>query len=176
MEQLKEAFEILSKGVILSQNSKKYSEVVNFLAIDENFEKLSSLVSQLGFELIGENGYFYFVKESTMTPTEVQLFVESHKKVIVAIAILKQIIPLLSPNDTIKITDFTAELTKRVDESLEQKLYFLFGELDTKTKIEEFFKLLEKRAILERVNAKDKDSFRVMQSINYYLKIVESVG
>ena len=39
--------------------------------------------------------------------------------------------------------------------------------------VEEFFKLLERFFIVEKI---DKDSYKVLNSINYYIKIVESVG
>ena len=176
MEQLKTAFSILSKGIIISQNSQKYHDIANFLNIDDNFDMLYKLLHQLGFELVGENGYFYLAKEERLTAEESEYFVSKHKKTIVAISILKQIIPLTAPNDILKQSEFMVEFLKRKDDLLLKKIDYLFGETDTKTMIEEFFKLLDKAFVIERIDTKDKDSYKVMHSINYYVKIVESIG
>jgi len=56
--EIKDVFEVLSKGVIISTNSKKYENFAKFLSIEENFEELDKAVAKLGFYLVGENGYF----------------------------------------------------------------------------------------------------------------------
>jgi len=48
-------------------------------------------------------------------------------------------------------------------------------EFDDFELLEELFKLLEKNFIIEKVSLKDKNSYKVLNSINYFVKIVESV-
>ena len=169
MAGMKECFEVLSKGVIVSNNSDKFFEVANFLNIEDNFEEFSDVVEKLGFKVIGESGYFYLTKETQ----EVESFVNNHKKAIISISILKQIYPLISPNFSLKQTDFIVDFDKKRDENLENRLKFITTNSDFKSMVEEFFKLLERFFIVEKI---DKDSYKVLNSINYYIKIVESVG
>ncbi len=170
----KEAYEVLSKGIIVSLNSQKYLKISNFLNIDDNFEEFDDILEKIGYRLVGENGYFYIVKISKLERSEVESFVNTHKKTIVSISILKQIFPLISVGDTIKQTLFTNEITKKDDELIFEKFNFLFGKLDLKSYIEEFFKLLEKSFVIEKISSKNKDSYRVLNALSYYIKLVES--
>ena len=174
MAGMKEAFAVLSKGIVVSINSQKYHDVANFLNVDENFEAFDETVNRLGFRLEGENGYFYLVKEERLSGDELEQFVNTHKKIIVAIALLKQIFPLIGVGETLTQTGFTAELLKKEDETIDRMLRFIGSGSDTKTLIEEFFKTLLKHDIIERVAAEDKDRYKVLNSYNYYVKIVES--
>ena len=45
---------------------------------------------------------------------------------------------------------------------------------ETKTLLEEFFKLLEKHDLIERITAEDRDRYKVLNSYGYYVKIMES--
>ena len=65
------------------------------------------------------------------------------------------------------------DFDKKRDENLENRLKFITTNSDFKSMVEEFFKLLERFFIVERI---DKDSYKVLNCINYYIKIVESVG
>jgi hypothetical protein len=171
MENLKaEVFNILLKGIIISINSAKYHKLANYLNVDENFEHFNDVLNQIGYEVIGENGYFYLIKKERLSNDEVENFINFHKKTIVAISILKQIYPLISANDTITITDFIGEFNKKINSNIQDKLNFLFNE-DRKTQIEELFKLFEKNFVFEKI---DKNSYKVLNSINYFIKIVES--
>jgi len=170
-----EIFNVLSKGIIISNKSDKYFELANYLNIDENFEKFDEIVNELGYKLIGENGYFYLTKKSKIENLDVESFLSFYKKTIVAISILKQVYPLITAGDIIKITDFIVEVEKKTNSNIDEKLDFLFGNTDKKTKIEEFFKLLEKNFVIEKIDSTDKNSYEVLNSINYFIKIVESV-
>jgi hypothetical protein len=167
-------FDTLSKGVIISINSDKYHEMANYLNIDENFEAFNETINEIGYKVVGENGYFYLSKNEKLENSEVENFIAFHKKTIVAISILKQIYPLIASADIISFTDFIVEFEKKLNPDIEDKLNYLFSS-DKKTQIEELFKLLEKNFIIEKVSQKDKNSYKVLNSINYFVKIVESV-
>ena len=167
-------FDTLSKGVIISINSDKYHDMANYLSIDENFEAFNETINEIGYKVVGENGYFYLSKNERLENSEVENFIAFHKKTIVAIAILKQVYPLIASGDIISFTDFIVEFEKKLNPDIEDKLNYLFSS-DKKTQIEELFKLLEKNFIIEKVSQKDKNSYKVLNSINYFVKIVESV-
>jgi hypothetical protein len=167
-------FDTLSKGVIISINSDKYHEMANYLSIDENFEAFNETINEIGYKVVGENGYFYLSKNEKLENSEVENFISFHKKTIVAIAILKQIYPLIASGDIISFTDFIVEFEKKLNPDIEDKLNYLFSS-DKKTQIEELFKLLEKNFIIEKISQKDKNSYKVLNLINYFVKIVESV-
>ena len=167
-------FDTLSKGVIISINSDKYHDMANYLSIDENFEAFNETINEIGYKVVGENGYFYLSKNEKLENSEVENFIAFHKKTIVAISILKQIYPLIASADIISFTDFIVEFEKKLNPDIEDKLNYLFSS-DKKTQIEELFKLLEKNFIIEKVSQKDKTSYKVLNSINYFVKIVESI-
>jgi hypothetical protein len=170
-----EAFEILSKGVIVSLNSDKYFEIANFLNVDENFEEFDEIVGKIGFRLFGENGYFYLGKNKKLDQSEIESFISNHKKMIVAISILKEVYPLVSSGEIIQITNFIVDLKAKKSDIVSDKFKFLFGETDKKSMVEEFFKLLEKGFVIEKLNTTDKDSYKILNSINYFVGMIESV-
>ena len=154
-------FDTLSKGVIISINSDKYHDMANYLSIDENFEAFNETINEIGYKVFGENGYFYLSKNEKLENSEVENFIAFHKKTIVAIAILKQIYPLIASGDVISFTDFIVEFEKKLNPDIEDKLNYLFSS-DKKTQIEELFKLLEKNFIIEKISQKDKNSYKVL--------------
>lgn len=172
---LDEVFKVLSKGVLVSINSQKYSEVANFLMIDENFDELSGIMKRLGFLLHGENGYYYLSKTQKMNELELQSFLNNHKNMIMCIAILKQLFPHLERGKTLLQTDFIVQLKQKEDALLQQKFEYIFKSSDTKELVERFFDLLEKNYILEKQHSDAKDSYLVLSALEYYVKIVQSV-
>jgi len=170
-----EVFKVLSKGVMVSINSRKYHEIANFLLIDENFEETYALLNKLGFILNGENGYFFISKKESMNEAELQSFLHNHKKILVAIAILKQLFPYLDKGNILKQTDFIVHYKQKEDALLEQKLQYIFDTKDFKDIVEKFFDLLEKNYIVEKKDSDSKDEYLVLSSLEYYLKIVQSV-
>jgi hypothetical protein len=170
-----EVFKVLSKGVMVSINSQKYHDIANFLMIDENFDEMSELLNKLGFILNGENGYFFISKKESMSESELQSFLNNHKKVLIAIAILKQLFPYLDRGNILKQTDFIYNYKQKDDTLLEQKFEYIFETKDLKDVVEKFFDLLEKQYIIERKNSDSKDEYLVLSSLEYYLKIVQSV-
>jgi hypothetical protein len=176
MEDIKaEVFEVLSKGIVVSLNSDRYFEIANFLNIDENFEIFDDIVSAIGYHLIGENGYFYLSKNKRLDSSEIESFIVTHKKTIIAISILKEMYPLISAGDTISFVTFVKDMQGKESDLIRQKMNYLFDGMDEKSASEEFFKLLEKNFILERISSKDKNSYKVLNSIGYFVNIVESV-
>jgi hypothetical protein len=170
-----EVFKVLSKGVMVSINSQKYHDIANFLMIDENFDEMYGLLNRLGFILNGENGYFFISKKESMSESELQSFLNNHKKVLIAIAILKQLFPYLDRGNILKQTDFIYNYKQKDDTFLEQKFEYIFETKDLKDVVEKFFDLLEKYYIIERKNSDSKDEYLVLSSLEYYLKIVKSV-
>jgi hypothetical protein len=170
-----EAFDVLSKGIVVSLNSDRYFEIANFLNIDENFEIFDGTVSAIGYRLIGENGYFYLSKNKRLDGHEIDSFISAHKKSIIAISILKEIYPLISAGDTLLFVEFIKDIHGKESDLIRQKMIFLFDDMDEKSASEEFFKLLERHFILERINSKDKNNYKVLNSIGYFVNIVESL-
>ncbi|MDQ7067461.1 MAG: hypothetical protein Q9M40_05550 [Sulfurimonas sp.] len=173
---LDEVFKILSRGVIVSINSQKYLEIAKYLMIDENFEELKNLVKKLGFRLNGENGYFYLSKNEDMNEAERNSFLNNHKNILIAIAILKQLFPFIDRGEILKQTDFIVNYKQKNDALLEQKFEYIFKSKDLKDVVEKFFDLLEKSYILEKKDSDSKDEYLVLSSIEYYTKIVQSVA
>jgi hypothetical protein len=170
-----EVFKVLSKGVMVSLNSKKYLDVASFLMIDENFDELSTLLDKIGFKLNGENGYFYISKKENMNEAELHSFLQNHKNILVAVAILKQVLPYIDKGNTVKQTEFTYQYLQKDNTALEQKFEYIFETRDLKDVVERFFGLLEKAYILEQKDRENKDEYLVLSSIEYYLNIVERV-
>lgn len=172
---LDEVFKILSKGVIVSINSQKYLEAAKFLMIEENFDELERLLKKLGFVLNGENGYFYISKKESMNESELNSFLNNHKNILIAIAILKQLFPYLDRGNILKQTDFIVAYKQKEDALIEQKFEYIFKTKDLKDIVEKFFELLEKNFIVEKKDNDSKDEYLVLSSIEYYTKIVQSV-
>jgi len=170
-----EVFKVLSKGVMVSLNSRKYLDVANFLMIDENFDELSILLAKIGFKLNGQNGCFYISKQESMNEVELHSFLKNHKDVLVAVAILKQILPYIDRGNTLKQTEFTHQYIQKDDAGLEQKFEYIFETRDLKDVVEKFFDLLEKNYIIERKDRDNKDEYLVLSAIEYYINIVERV-
>jgi hypothetical protein len=171
---LDEVFKVLSKGILISLNSQKYSDEAKFLMIEENFEELSRIMKKLGFILNGENGYFYLSKKEKMNDAELQAFLNNHKNILLCIAILKQLFPYLERGTLVKQTDFIVQLKQKEDSLLEQKFEYIFKTKDLKDIVERFFDLLEKNYILEKKENDSKDEYLVLSALDYYLKIVQS--
>lgn len=170
-----EVFKVLSKGVMVSVQSQKYYDIANFLMIEENFDELFELLEKLGFILNGENGYFYISKKESMSEPELTSFLNNHKKLLVSIAILKQLFPYLDRGTILKQTDFIYQYKQKDDTLIEQKFEFIFETKDLKDVVERFFDLLEKNYVIERKDSESRDEYLVLSSLEYYLKIVQSV-
>ena len=170
-----EVFKVLSKGVMVSINSQKYLGEAKFLMIDENFDELSGILKKLGFTLVGENGYFYISKKEKLNDTEVNAFINTHKNIFIAIAILKQLFPYVDRGNILKLTEFINILKQKDDVSLEQKLEYLFNTKDLLEAVEKFFDLITKHNVFERKDSDSKDEYLVLSSLEYYTKIIQSV-
>ena len=173
---LDEVFKVLSKGVIVSINSQKHLEVAKFLMMEENFDELFKILKKLGFTLNGENGYFYVSKKENMNEGELASFLNNHKNILMAIAILKQLFPYLDRGSVLKQTDFIVSYKQKEDARLQQKMEYVFKSKDLKDLVEKFFDLLEKNYVLEKKDNDSKDEYLVLSSIEYYSKIVQSVA
>ena len=169
------AFKVMMKGVIVSRNSAKYGEIATFLLNEENCIAYEEVLQTLGYELNGENGYFYLSKTETLSGDEIDQFIQSHREVFMLISILKQLLPHTRSRSTIKYTEFVAEFEAKRDEHLEKKWHYIFKDSDLKNSSEKFFERLTKEFIVEKIDKNDKDSYRVLNSIDYYLSFLESM-
>ncbi|HIP51914.1 MAG TPA: hypothetical protein EYG94_07495 [Campylobacterales bacterium] len=169
------AFKVMMKGVIVSRNSEKYGEIATFLLNEENFMNYETILQELGYELNGENGYFYLSKSESLSTEEIDQFIQSHKDVFMLISILKQILPHARSGSTIKYTEFVAKFKEKKDAHLEEKWHYIFKENDLKQSSEKFFERLMKEYIIEKTDKNDKDSYLVLNSLEYYLSFLESM-
>ena len=170
------AFRVMSKGVIVSRNSAKHGEIATFLLNDENYITFENVLHHLGYELNGEDGYFYLSKSETLSSDEIEQFVQGHKEVFMLISILKQLLPHARSGGVIKYTEFVAQFEEKRNEQLDKKWRYIFKDSDLKHSTEKFFERLQKEFIVEPIDKKDKDSYRVLNSLEYYLSFLESMG
>jgi|GEM_PF-1481138 hypothetical protein len=162
-------FEVLSRGVIVSTNSRRFFEIAQWLSDRENFTSLSQLLNRLGLYLIGENGYFYLSKE--LKGGEEEKFFTSHKNVILAIAQLKRVFVHLEQGHRIKKSEFIRRFDAKRDEKI---LKTLFDTSDLLEITDKLFSLLEKNFVVEPLEGRDE--YLVLNSIGYYLDIVEAIA
>lgn len=168
-------FKVMMKGVMISRNSQKYGEIATFLLNEENYIRYEEVLQTLGYELNGENGYFFLSKSEALSSEELEQFVRSHKEVFMLIAILKQLMPYARSGSTIRYTEFISLFEQKRDEKMDEKWHYLFGGGDLKSSSEKFFERLQKEYIIEQIDRKDSDSYRVLNSIDYYLSLLESL-
>ena len=174
------AFEILSQGKIISTNSNENTELVNYLFSDSNYSELRDILDTIGYRLIGEDGYYYIAKKRKLTTTEQQAFIKKNREAIVAVAFLRQLYPRLDKSNIISFTNTVAEYinVKKENEGIKEKLtYFSWTENkeDEKQMLEQLFKFLEKKKIIEKENSENSDKYKVLNAISYYISIAESV-
>ena len=168
-------FQTMMKGVIISANSKKYGDMATFLYNDGNYAKYEDILYNLGYELNGQNGYYYLSKSDTLSSDEIEQFVRSHKEVFLLISILKHILPHTRTGLTIRYTEFIANLDSKNDEALQEKWHYIFGKVDLKNSTEKFFERLEKEFLIEKIDKEDGDSYLVLHSLEYYLSFLENL-
>jgi len=161
-------FDILSKGVIISTNSSKFKDEAMWLMDDENFNSLNATLNKLGLYLVGENGYFYMSKD--LKSDEFDKFFNYHKALILAIAQLKKVFVHLDKGHKIKKSEFIKRFESKKDEKI---IKALFNTDDLIEITDKLFNLLERNFVIE---AKSKDEYLVLNSINYYLDIVDGIS
>lgn len=174
------AFEILSQGKIISSNSSNYVELANMLLNDNFFNELKDILDQIGYRLIGEDGYYYIAKKGKLTSSEMQTFIQKNREIIIAISFLRQIYPRLERGSVISFLNIVVEYIniKKENDNIKDKLsYFSWikNKDDEKKMLEQLFKYLEDKNIIEKENINNTDKYRVLNSISYYISIVESV-
>lgn len=150
------------------------------LLTDSFFAEVDELVNKIGFRLIGENGFFYMAKKKKMSFTEQELFINRHRTLIVAIAFLRRLHPRLDRGNVISFIDTVVSYDniKSDDSSIRDKLVFcskVINKEDDRTMIEQLFKLLEDRNIIEKVQVNNSNQYKILDAVNYYLSIVDSI-
>ncbi|NUW27243.1 hypothetical protein HUX57_11305 [Arcobacter butzleri] len=172
------AFEILSQGKIISVNSSKYIELSNMLLNDNFYEELNIILNTIGYKLNSEDGYYFISKKSNLTSTEQQLFLQNNKNIILAISFFRQLYPRLDRGSAISFLHTAGDYSnmKSENDSLKKILLFLFkNKDDEKELLEQLFKFLEDKNIIEKENENNSDKYKVLNSISYYISIVELV-
>lgn len=174
------AFEILSQGKIISANSSSSVELANMLLDDSFFDELKDILDTIGYRLIGEDGYYYISKKNKLTVVEQQNFIQTNKDIIMAISFLRELYPRLERGSNIYFLQTIAEYVsaKKENDAIREKLgYFSFvkNKKDEKEMLEQLFKYLESKNIIEKENVDNSDKYRVLNSLSYYISIVESV-
>lgn len=174
------AFEVLSQGKIVSANSYQYSELSNMLLSDSYFDELNEVVNKIGYRLISQSGYFYISKKGKLNTQEQQAFISRNSDLIVAIAFLRQLYPRLDRGSVISFIDTVTNYgnTKINDSSIQEKLkYFSWikNKEDEKVMLEQLFKHLEDKSIIEQIQENNTDKYKVLDAMNYYLSIVDSI-
>jgi hypothetical protein len=160
-------FDVLSKGIIISTNSSKFKQEAAWLMEEDNFLEFNELLSKLGFYLVGENGYFYLSKELKID--EEEKFFNAHKALILAIAQLKKVFVHLDRGHKIKKSEFIKRFEVKKDDEI---IKALFNTDDLIEITDKLFNLLERNYVLE---SKSKDEYLVLNSIMYYLDIVDAL-
>lgn len=171
-------FEILSQGKIISSNSKKYSEYTRHLMDEEVFEEFYDAASTLGYILHGEGGYFYLSKKGQMNKDEMEAYITKHKDAILAISILRQLRPQLDRGSFLVYTDLIHEykMQEKEDSSITNRLNMLVsgkGNIDLKSAFDALFDRLKKFDLIERIGDNDQDKYKILDAIDYYIKIIE---
>jgi len=171
-------FEVLSQGKIISSNSKKYSDYTRHLMDEEIFDEFYAAASTLGYILHGEGGYFYLSKKGQMSKDEMEAYISKHKDAILAISILRQLRPQLDRGSIIVYTDLIHEykMQEREDSSIQNRLNILVsgkGNVDLKSAFDALFERLKKFDLIESVGDNDQDRYKVLDAIDYYIKIIE---
>lgn len=173
-------FSLLSQGKIISLNSKEYQEYALYLANENNFDEVDSLVRKIGYNLVGENGYYYMSKKEQMDSKERIAFVKEHKDIILAIAIIRLLHPRKDRGASITFTETVAEYEayKRNDFTILEKLKRLSSSknhTNEKAMIEQMFLLLKKGNVIERISSDNDNNYKILDAIEYYISIVEKI-
>jgi hypothetical protein len=174
------AFEILSQGKIISANSSSYVELANMLLDDSFFDELKDVLDTIGYRLIGEDGYYYITKKGKLNVTQQQSFIQTNKDVIMAIAFLRELYPRLDSGSSIFFLQTVSEYVnaKKENETIKDKLgylSFIKNDEDEKEMLEQLFRYLENKNIIEKESINNTDKYKVLNAVSYYISIVESV-
>jgi hypothetical protein len=150
------------------------------LLTDNFFNELKDVLDLLGYRLIGEDGYYYISQKTKLTSTQQQTFIQKNKEIIIAISFLRQLYPRLEKGGVIYFLNTVGEYlnVKKENISIKEKLVYLFGiknQEDEKLMLEQLFKYLEDKNIIEKENDNNTDKYKILNSISYYISIVESI-
>jgi hypothetical protein len=168
-------FQKLMRGHIISLNSLKDKEYTNYLLNEENSKELNDALEIIGFKIINEDRYFFLTK-LYMTESEKEEFLQHHKRKLLAILFLKKVITDLRPSREISKDEFVKNLKIDQNRKLIKMLFDNIGNnfsaIDVANKL---FNLLAKQEhILEK--HKNKDEYKILDSINYYFDIIEKMN
>jgi hypothetical protein len=171
-----DVFEILKSGKIISNDSRKrdLKRVLNFLSDSNEIERFNRHLKAIGYEIKANDGYFYMAKLSKLTEGEFERYINRHKRVFLAIAILKMVYTNIT--NEISFTGFVNELLNRDDRRAFEYLEKLTDiKDDYKSMSEKLFSELVNAHIIELVDDNNRDKFILLKSINYYLNILDDL-
>jgi len=173
-------FQELSRGRIISSNSNKDMEFSNLLINEDFFDEMNNAVDKIGYKLIGENGYYYLAKKGRLGVQEHNSFISSHKDTILAISFLTQLNSRLDKKSIISYVDIIATYStlKVNDSSIREKLThitWMKNKEDDRDMIEQLFKNLEKVGIIEKIDERNSDRYKILDAYAYYISIIETL-
>lgn len=177
---IEKVFSVLSQGKIISMNSREFEEYAYFLADENHFDEMDEIVRKIGYNLIGENGYFYMSKKEQMDSKERIAFAKDHKDIILAIAIIRLLHPRKDRGASISFIETAAEYEayKRNDSTILEKLRRLSpikNYENEKIMLEQMFSLLEKANVIEKTSFGNDNDYKILDAIEYYISIVDRV-
>ncbi len=171
-----EIFNELKSGKIISINSdkKELQRVIKYLQDDGKLFKINEALSVIGYEIKANEGYFYLSKDGEFQESELEKFINRHKKAFLSIAILKMVFSNI-PSE-IRFSKFTEELLSKDDKKPFEYLESLTEiKDDYKTMTEKLFKELVIANVIERIDEENKDRYKLLNGFNYYLKILDNL-
>jgi hypothetical protein len=173
-------FQELSKGRIISSNSNKDIEFSNLLINEDFFNEMNEVVDKIGYKLVGENGYYYIAKKGRLTTQEHNTFITAHKDTILAISFLTQLNSRLDKKSIISYMDTIATYVtlKSNDSTIKEKLTHLSwmkNKEDDRDMIDQLFKNLEKVGVIEKLDEKNSDNYKILDAYAYYIAIIETL-
>lgn len=169
---LGDIYEVLSSGKMISKNSSEYGHYWSMLYNPEDLKKFSDAVSVLGFNLISENGYIYLSKKVPMKEKEIEDYINKHKKIIVAVSVLRQIEQSIDVSEFLIVQNFFMSMQEYIDDdpTIKERLNFISEKEDEYYQVEELFDLLARNKVIERLHSENK--YRILAALDYYINLV----
>lgn len=168
---IKDIFETLSKGKFISQNSVDEHYKLYYDDIVENLDSYTDFYKQIGFDLNGDNGYFYFSRQEAKQT--IMQKIQSIGKWIDYLDVFKSFNPAFCSGFEFRKSQFSEALS--ADINLQNSVYRLIPQSKNNDEIfEQLIKDFKNSNFIEQVSEIDL-SYRVTSAFNYVEKIIESI-
>lgn len=174
--QTDQIFKILSQGKFINYNStdSTISELYKIIDERQNFEALHNYFNHIGFQLEGENGYFYFSRSENKTPLERKI--SKAYEWIDILDLLKTFNNSFAPGYRFTPAEFLTQLKTNID--LEKKLDDLSAFTDKDSHQEIFDKILKKLSDDQYIEIENKRTgqYKVLASFHYLKELIEMIN